>query len=58
MQGLQLRPDEGNMLEELQGLVHRHAEDIGDAPILVLDLQGLAIIPLALADLAGHIDVR
>ena len=58
MQGLELGPDKGNMLEKLQGLIHRHAQDIGDAPILVLDLQCLPVIPLALADFAGHIDVR
>ena len=46
------------MLKDRQGFLDSHVEDIGDALLLVPDLQGLPIVPSALADLAGHVDVR
>src|SRR5690606_1473038 len=45
-------------VEELQGLLDRHVEDLGDRLALVVDLQGLAVVAGAVADLAGHVDVR
>ena len=46
-----------DVLEELQRLVHGHVQHVGDALALVLDLQRLAVVAVAVADLARHVDV-
>ena len=44
-------------LEEGQRVLDRHVEHLVDALALVVDLQRLAVVALALADVAGHVDV-
>ena len=44
-------------LEELGRLLDGHIEDLGDRLALEQDLQGLAVVALALADVAGDVDV-
>ncbi len=39
-------------------LFHRHAQDVVDGLALVADLQRLAVVALAVADVTGHEDVR
>src|ERR1700704_792097 len=46
------------MGEELHRLFHGHIEHVGDALALEAHLQGLAVVALAKALLAGHIDIR
>src|SRR5690606_2134431 len=43
--------------EELDALIDGHLEDVGDRLALELDLQRLAIVALALADVADDVDV-
>ena len=45
------------MLEELQRLLDRHVEHVGDALALEADLQRLAVVALAVALFAGHVHV-
>ena len=54
---LQLPRDARHIGEEVDGLVDRHVEDFGDVLALVADLERLAVVARALADLAGHVDV-
>ena len=44
--------------EELGRLAHRHVEDIGDRLFLEGDLERLAIVALAVAGIAGDINIR
>ena len=44
-------------LEELQRLLDGHLEDLGDVLPLVVDLERLAVVALALADLARDVHV-
>src|SRR6476659_1530891 len=44
-------------LEELQRLLDRHVEHVGDGLALEGDVERLAVVALALADVAGDIDV-
>ena len=46
------------MLEELQGLLDGHVQDVGDRAALEADLQRLAVVALAVALFAGDVDVR
>ena len=48
----------GQVLEEGQGLFHRHLQHLVDVLALVAHLQRLPVVPLALAHLAGDIDIR
>lgn len=57
-QGLQLARHRRHRIEEGTGIFHRHLEDFVDVLALVLHLQGLAVVALALADVARHVDVR
>ena len=57
-QGLELVADSGQRCEELHRLIHGHLQHIGNVLALVADLQGLPVVPPALAHLAGHKDVR
>ena len=54
MHGLELAPNPGDVLEELQRLGHRHVQHLCDALALEQDLQRLAVVPVAPADLAGY----
>ena len=45
------------MLEELQRLLDRHVEHVGDALALEADLERLAVVALAVALFARHVDV-
>ncbi len=57
VQGLELGAHPGEGLEELQGLLHRHVQHLGDVLAAEGDLQRLAVVAGAVADLAGHLDV-
>ena len=43
--------------EEVDGLLDRHVEDLGDGLALVVDLERLAVVAGAVADLARDVDV-
>jgi len=58
MQGVEFPLDERDMLEELHGIVYRHVQHVGDTLPLVVNLHRLAVVPLTLADLTGHVDIR
>ncbi len=49
--------DAGDRLEEFDRVLDRHVEHVGDAPALELHLQRLAVVALAVADVAGDVDV-
>jgi hypothetical protein len=44
-------------LEEVQRLLDRHVEHVGDRLALEQHLERLAVVALALADVAGDVDV-
>ena len=50
--------DRGDRLEEGARLLDGHVEHLGDRLTLVVDLQGLAVVPGPVADLTRHVDVR
>ena len=54
---LHLLADRGHGGEEVLGLLDRHVEHVGDRLALELHLQRLAVVALALADVAGDVDV-
>jgi len=58
LQRLQLARDARDRLEVGQGLVDRHVQHLGDVLVLVAHLKRLAIVALALANVAGDVDVR
>ena len=55
--GLQPLGDLGDGGEEGQRFIHRHFQHFRDGLALILHFQGLAVIPLAAADLTGHIHI-
>src|SRR6476659_426497 len=57
LQRLELVADRGHRLEQIGGLLDRHVEHVGDRLVLELDLQRLAVVALALAHVAGDVDV-
>ena len=57
LEGLELVAEPGQGGEELHPLVHGHLQHLGDIFALVAHLQGLPVVPLALAHLAGDVDV-
>ena len=57
-QGLQLAGNGRHGIEELAGFLDGHVEHLGDALALVLHFQGFAVVALALAHVARHVDVR
>ena len=58
LQRLQLAGDFGDVGEEVAGFLHRHIQHIGDVLVLVLDFQRFPVVPLALTDITGHVDIR
>ena len=54
LQHLDLLENLGLVLEELDGLADGHVEHVGDALSLEADLEGLAVVALAVAGFAGH----
>ena len=57
-ESLQPAGDRRHVLEETQRVLDRHLEDLMDALAAVADLECLAVITLAPAHIAGHVDVR
>src|SRR5690242_1569082 len=55
---LQFGLDQWDMLEELQRIIHRHVQHIGDAFAFMKNLKRLSVVTLSLTYLAGHIDIR
>src|SRR5204862_5266249 len=55
---LQPSLDLRNVAEELERLLDRHVEHVGDRLALEADLERLAVVPAAVALLARHVDVR
>ena len=58
VQRLQPALDLRDVLEELERLLDRHLEHVGDRLALEADLERLAVVALAVALLARHVDVR
>ena len=56
-QGMELSRHDRHGLEELVRVLDRHAQHFGDVPALVLDFERLAVVALAVADVARHVDV-
>src|SRR5690606_35433607 len=57
LQRLELLTHRRDGLEKDRRIIHRHVEDVGDGLVLELDLQRLAVVALALADIALDIDI-
>src|SRR6185503_20374431 len=58
LQGQELVADHRDGLEEIDAFVDRHLEHVGDRLAAELDLERLAVVALALADVALDVDVR
>ena len=43
--------------KKFQGLFAGHLQHVGDGLALVMDFQGFAVVALAVADFAGHVNV-
>src|SRR5229473_1165486 len=56
-QRLQVPVDGRHRLEEHGCLLDRHVEDLGDRLALVVHLQGVGVVPGAVAHLAWHVDI-
>ena len=48
----------GTALKNVERLLERHLQHVGDGAALVVDLERLAVVALAAAHLARHVDVR
>src|SRR5260221_10574843 len=57
MQRLKGLAHAGDRLEKFSGFFHRHVEHVGDRLALEQNFQRLAVVALALADVAGDVDV-
>ena len=57
VQRLKSFADARDGLEEVGGFFHGHVEHVGDALALEQDFQRLAVVALALAGVAGDVDV-
>ena len=55
--GVQLAANAGEVFKDPAGLFDSHVQYLGDGVALELDLQGLAAVTAALADLAGDCNV-
>ena len=58
LQRVHLFADRGHRLEQFGRFLDRHVEHVGDRFAAIFHLERLAIVALALADVAGDIDVR
>ena len=58
VQRLQLALDLRDVLEEVERLLDGHRQHVGDRLALEAHLERLAVVALAVALLAGHVDVR
>ena len=57
-QRVQLACDRRHRSKKFGGLLDRHAEHFGDVLAFVLNVERLAVVALAMAHLARHVDVR
>ena len=57
-EGVQVARNRGERGEELCGLLHGHFEHVGDGLALVVHFEGFAVVALAVAGFAGHVNVR
>ena len=57
-QGVELALQHRHRVEERAGLLDGHVQHFVDVLALVAHFQGLAVVALALADVARHVDVR
>ena len=58
VEGLQLAADGLVGVEELQRLLHGHLQHFVDVFALIAHVQRFPVVPRALTDIAGHVDVR
>src|SRR4029077_2911949 len=58
VQGAQAAGDLRHVLEELDPLLDRHLQHVGDVLALEANLERLAVVAFSVALLAGHVDVR
>ena len=58
LERLHLVADRRHRLEQVRRLLDRHVEHVGDRPVPVAHLERLAIVALALAHVAGDVDIR
>ena len=58
VQGLELVLDLRDVRKEGQGFRDRHVEHVADGLAVVGDLERLAVVPLSVTHLAGHVHVR
>lgn len=58
LEGLQFPQNSGMILKERHRLIYGHIENIGNVLSFVTDFQGFPIIPGAVADFTGHINIR
>ena len=56
-QRLHVAGDRWLVLEERERLAARHVQHVGDGAPLKADVEGVAVVPLPLADLARHVHV-
>ncbi len=56
-QRFQLARERRHRFEQVQRVLDSHVEDFVDVAALVADLQGFAVVALALAHVTGHVDV-
>src|SRR5690606_25137292 len=57
-ESLQLLRHDRHVAEEIRGILDGHLEDLVDVLALVTNLQRLAVVALAAADVAGDVDIR
>ena len=57
-EGVQVARNRGERGEELCGFFHGHFEHVGNGLALVVHFEGFAVVALAVAGFAGHVDVR
>src|SRR5699024_10548974 len=58
LHGLDAARDLGHVLKEDERLIHSHIQHFVDILALISDFQGLLVVSLALAHVAGNIHVR
>lgn len=57
LQRLQLVAHGRHRREEIDAFLHSHVEHVGDRPLFEGDVERLAIVALAVADVAGDVDI-